>query len=153
MSKEMLRHYSVVNHYSGFRGLVSHSASIDEINIVRAIARTKFGISYDEEKAATAAIRKAIDKNANEDERKIVIEYPFKKDKSYLSVVDCLFSTLYNYLIVLPDSTCIMHCVGEEYEIRQAVKNSGLEYQYDGNDYLFFFRGDTKRVLDFFASL
>ncbi|MDO4730486.1 MAG: hypothetical protein Q4A96_04820 [Candidatus Saccharibacteria bacterium] len=152
MSNHLFLHYKIVNRDSGICGLVKQGASIDEIDVVRACARRDLGITAEDDEVARQLVRKAINGMNGSPSRKLVIEYEPKHERGYLSIVDMLTGFLCDYLIVLPDGNYIIHMSGDEWENKERMHVSGLDYKYDGNDYLFFIRGEKSHVMGFYDS-
>lgn len=153
MSNHLFLHYKIINRDSGICGLVKHSASIDEIDFVRACARRDLGITVEDDEVARKLVCKAINGMKNSLFSKLVIEYKPKHERGYLSIVDMLTGFLCSYLIVLPDNNYVIHMCGDEWENKERMNVSGLDYKYDSNDYLFFIRGDKSDVMSFYDSL
>ena len=153
MSNHLFLHFKIVNRDAGICGLVKQGASIDEIDVVRACARRDLGITVEEDEVARKLVRKAINCTKASPSSKLVVEYEPKHEKGYLSIVDMLTGLLCSYLIVLPDNNYIIHMSGDEWENEERIHVSGLDYKYDGNDYLFFIRGNKSDVMSFYDSL
>ena len=153
MSNHLFLHFKIVNRDAGICGLVKQGASIDEIDVVRACARRDLGITVEEDEVAGKLVCEAIDGMKDSLGGKLVIEYEPKHEKGYLSIVDMLTGLLCSYLIVLPDNNYIVHMSGDEWENEERIHVSGLNYKYDGNDYLFFIRGNKSDVMSFYDSL
>lgn len=153
MSNHLFLHFKIVNRNSGICGLVKQGATIDEIDIVRSRARRDLGITVEEDEVARKLVCKVINGVEDSPCGKLVIEYEPKHEKGYLSIVDMLTGLFYSYLIVLPDNNFIIHMSGDEWENKERMNVSGLDYKYDGNDYLFFIRGDKSDVMSFYDSL
>jgi hypothetical protein len=153
MSNHLFLHFKIVNRDAGICGLVKQGASIDEIDVVRACARRDLGITAEDDEVAGKLVCEAIDGVNDSPSSKLIIEYEPKHEKGYLSIVDMLTGFFYNYLIVLPDNNYVIHMNGDEWENKERMHVSGLDYKYDGNDYLFFIRGDKSDVMSFYDSL
>lgn len=153
MSNHLFLHFKIVNRDAGICGLVKHGASIDEIDAVRASARRDLGITVEDDEVARKLVCKAIDHMKVSFDSKLIIEYEPKHEKGYLSIVDMLTGIICCYLIVLPDNNYIIHMSGDEWENKERMHVSGLDYKYDGNDYLFFIRGNKSDVMSFYDSL
>ena len=152
MSEEIL-HLAMTNYYSGVAGLSAMSATIDEIYMIRQRARRALGIDHKLDERAGIAIEKAYKEAESKNSRKLIINFPTEHKQDYLSVTDALICSSRNYLVILSESSFVMHCIGEEYDLIQAMKMSGLSHKYSRSDYLFFINDEKEKVLSFFDSI
>ena len=150
---EQISHLAMTNYYSGVAGLSAMSATIDEIYMIRQRARRALGIDRKVDERADIAIDQAFKEAESKNTRKLIIDFPTEHEKDYLSVTDALICSSRDYLIILSESSFVMHCIGDEYDLIQAMKKSGLGHKYDRSDYLFFINDEKEKVLSFFNSI